>query len=223
MSNFLEDVGERFKKIPPWGYAVIAGGVLVLAFLTKNKSSNGPTVDTTPVIQTVDPSVATYNNDSEWRMQDMYNRLEGQLQESNGTLQTGIEDLKQQIEDLKKPSTPSAPVPTPSPAPAPSPVPAPSPAPAPAPAPMPTSSEPAKSIDMYRLKGSNGQLIDTSVGTTLYQYLKAGFQVKDLARNAGITHGMTRYVNSEGKFIDTGVPATAQDLVNHGYIKMVTG
>jgi deoxyhypusine synthase len=76
---------------------------------------------------------------------------------------------------------------------------------------------------MYRLRGSNGQLFDTSIGSNIYQYLKAGFQVTDLARNAGITSGMTRYVNSKGQFVDTGVQATANDLVKRGYIKMVTG
>jgi hypothetical protein len=107
MSNFMEDVGDRLKKIPPWGYAAIAGGVLLLAFLTKSK---GAPSDTTPIIQSVDPSVATYNNDAEWRMQDMYNRLEGQMNEKNDTIQSGIDDLKSQIEDLKKaPAAPAAP------------------------------------------------------------------------------------------------------------------
>jgi hypothetical protein len=40
-------------------------------------------------------------------MQDMYTRLEDQLNEKNDSLQTGMDDLKSQIEDLKKaPSTP---------------------------------------------------------------------------------------------------------------------
>jgi TolA-binding protein len=88
---------------------------------------------------------------------------------------------------------------------------------------MPNSSDPPKSIDMYRLKDGNGNHIDSSVGTTLYQYAKAGYQVTDLARNAAITKGKTRYINSQGQHVDTDVQATAQDLIKKGYIKLVTG
>jgi hypothetical protein len=80
----MNELMDRFKQIPPWGYAVIAIGVLFLAYFTKNKT--GASTGTTPIIQSVDPSVATYNNDAEQRMTSMYNNLESQLMEYTNQL-----------------------------------------------------------------------------------------------------------------------------------------
>jgi hypothetical protein len=96
----MHDVLERFKQIPPWGYAVIAVGVLVLAFLTKNKSGAAPVV--TQSIAPVDPSAETAANDSLNRMNDLYVQLVGTVQNNQDQLHGEIKNLADQAGAAQK-------------------------------------------------------------------------------------------------------------------------
>jgi LysM repeat protein len=138
----MNEVMERLKHIPPWGYAAIAVGVLFLAFLTKNKSSAGSQIDngtTQQIIAPVDPAAETASNDALWRMQELYNQLGSkydQTVQNDASMQAGIDTLTQQIKDLK-----SAVPPPPTSVPTPIVVQVPTPAPAPAPAPAAPSGQ----------------------------------------------------------------------------------
>lgn len=140
--SFFSDVKDRLEKIPPWGYAAIAGGVLLLAYLSQ-KGSGG----SERVIYSVSPGEADPNGDSQREIlfgkiadleskiaegnASLQDRLDGQIDlikdkvyEGDDKLFGELDNLRGAIDSLK-----NAPVYSPSPSPAPAPAPAPTPVP----------------------------------------------------------------------------------------------
>lgn len=96
--SFMSDVKERLEKIPPWGYAAIAGGVLLLAFLTKN-NSGGSTEENERTVYSVNPAGETYLNDVQWRMDDKISNLDSEYETKFDNLQTALDNRIGQIEN----------------------------------------------------------------------------------------------------------------------------
>lgn len=101
MSNTLDEIKDRLSKIPAWGYAGLAVGVLALTyFRNKNVAATDPNAAVGQTIYGVNPTQDMINNDSENRMQTLYTSLDDKFMGQTTQIQSGLDTVTQQIQDL---------------------------------------------------------------------------------------------------------------------------
>lgn len=116
--SFMSDFKDRLEKIPPWGYAAIAGGVLLLAFLnSKDKGTENERVIYSVAAGNEVPQDDSKYMDLQDRLMDKIGMIEDRVIEGDDKFLEELDNLRGKIDELKNPvvSGPSYGTPAPQP------------------------------------------------------------------------------------------------------------